>query len=75
MSDVNWLSNLYSDRWSPELEKLHTETLKFNEYGQDPIWGKDTTWYFWDETWADACGPYESRDEAVKALELYVKHL
>lgn len=28
-------------------------------------------WYFWDETWADRCGPYESREQCQKALHDY----
>lgn len=31
----------------------------------------DHLWYFWDETWADTIGPYQSRTEASKKLNEY----
>jgi hypothetical protein len=38
----------------------------------DPI-HQDTQggWYFWDETWADRIGPFQSRDIAERALKDY----
>lgn len=33
------------------------------------------TWWFWDETWASQYGPYESRDEAIIALNNYASSL
>lgn len=40
----------------------------------DPIhYDKDKeAWYFYDETWADQVGPFETEEEARKALDLYV---
>lgn len=32
-------------------------------------------WYFWDETWANKIGPYESYEEANAALHAYIKEL
>lgn len=32
-------------------------------------------WYFWDEVWAHAIGPYTTSDEAYKALNEYVQTL
>ncbi len=32
---------------------------------------KDGKWYFWDETWSNAHGPYESKDEADEKLNEY----
>lgn len=28
-------------------------------------------WYFWDESWANRLGPYESKEEAEKMLNKY----
>ena len=32
-------------------------------------------WYFWNETWTDAYGPYSCRLEAEIALQKYCTHL
>lgn len=32
-------------------------------------------WWFWNETWSDRYGPYESKEEASKALFEYAKNL
>lgn len=32
-------------------------------------------WYFWEETWCDANGPYDTEAEAVAALEKYVREV
>lgn len=40
----------------------------------DPI-HSETAWWFWDETWADRCGPFGSRAEAEEYLTDYVHAL
>lgn len=35
----------------------------------------DGKWYFWDETWADRYGPYNTEEEANEALERYGDYL
>jgi hypothetical protein len=32
-------------------------------------------WYFWDEAGAYAYGPYQSKEEAKKNLDIYAKDL
>ena len=32
-------------------------------------------WYFWDATWTQAIGPYDTEDAARKGLEEYVEEL
>lgn len=32
-------------------------------------------WYFWDETWAFAHGPFGTREDAVAALNVYAEGL
>jgi len=34
-----------------------------------------TSWYFWDETWSNRHGPYETEKEARAILGQYVKQL
>lgn len=33
----------------------------------------DGKWWFWNETWSDAYGPYETEEEAAKAATEYAK--
>lgn len=42
---------------------------------EDPIFEKNGKWYFWNEVWTDAIGPYESREEAARELDRYVKEV
>lgn len=37
-----------------------------------PIFKKKGKWYFWDETWTDFYGPFESKEECKKALKSYI---
>ena len=30
------------------------------------------SWWFWDEAWSERMGPYDSEDEARKAMNKYV---
>lgn len=32
-------------------------------------------WCFWDETWGNSYGPYETYKIAEGCLDLYIKHL
>lgn len=38
----------------------------------NPIHFEDGKWWFWDETWADRHGPFESEAAAEAALRAYV---
>jgi NTP pyrophosphatase (non-canonical NTP hydrolase) len=40
-----------------------------------PVHEYKDKWYFWDETWADRVGPFDTRDEAVDALASYCEEL
>lgn len=39
----------------------------------DPVFqnDKDGYWYFWNETWSDVEGPFESEEEARESLIKY----
>ena len=32
-------------------------------------------WYFWTESWADTCGPYNTEEEARAAIRQYAAQL
>jgi hypothetical protein len=48
------------------------ELDSLTEYGEPLIASK---WYFWDETWVDAIGPYDSEEQARTALKEYCAQL
>jgi hypothetical protein len=41
----------------------------------NPVFEKDGLWYFWDETWSDALGPYQSEFAARMACKEYAENL
>lgn len=43
----------------------------------DPVYQDKETekWFFWDETWADSVGPYDTEEECREDLRLYVIYL
>ena len=42
----------------------------------DPIHQQeDGKWYFYDETWADTLGPYDTKEECEAALHKYAETL
>ena len=78
MSGPTWTSTTYPDgNWPPELASLWQRTQRRFEMidALDPVFGEGSTWYFWDETWADACGPFPSEAEARVAIHNYAKTL
>lgn len=41
-----------------------------------PIYeGKDGKWYFWDETWSNEYGPFDTEEKARERLKDYVEYL
>ncbi len=45
------------------------------EASRDPVHEDDEGWWFYDETWADRSGPFETREDAQAALDVYVKEV
>jgi hypothetical protein len=41
----------------------------------DPVHEHDAKWWFFDETWADEHGPYDTEKQAREELALYSAHL
>jgi hypothetical protein len=54
-------SSIYHDRSTHTTDPVHRHT--------------DGSWWFWDETWADEHGPYESRQLADDKVREYGKQL
>jgi len=36
---------------------------------------REDGWIFWNEVWSDFYGPYPTKEECMKKLELYLSHL
>lgn len=50
------------------------EPEPFPAWHNSPIYQDDNhEWWFWDETWANKHGPFESHDAATAALSEYVR--
>lgn len=47
--------------------------------GSDPVFSRIAAsgleWNFWDETWSNIHGPYDTEEEARAALDEYTKNL
>ena len=41
----------------------------------DPVEHRLDGWWFWDETWTEDTGPFETEKEAREALDAYAEHL
>lgn len=75
---LTWTSLTYPDHvWPEELAKLWKTSIRHfpNTDQIDPVWGAGKTWYFWDETWGDACGPFSSEAEARVGIQAYIATL
>lgn len=51
-------------------DPVHYETDP-SQWEKEEGW-RGPGWYFWTETWADRCGPYETEAEAREQLKRYV---
>jgi len=52
--------------------KEHRSSKPSDPVHQDAADGK---WYFWDETWADRCGPFDTKEACRIALYHYAVSL
>lgn len=41
----------------------------------NPIFKTTKGWYFWDEVWANAIGPFNTKTDAQKHLKEYANYL
>ena len=51
------------------------KSVKVQKMRINPVHEKDGKWYFWDETWSDRIGPYDSEQEANKKIRDYAHFL
>jgi len=49
------------------------ELEKFNDRVGDPVCQFEGKWYFYDETWSDRSGPFDTEQEAREELDRYCK--
>jgi len=41
----------------------------------NPVHEHNGKWFFWDETWTECHGPFESEEEANTACERYAREV
>ena len=59
-----------------EMKKKSVDKMEIDSnYNSDPVRYEDCAWYWWNETWSDRTGPYNSRELAKVACAEYCKHL
>ena len=46
--------------------------MKKDIHSHSAVHEENGKWYFWDETWADRYGPYDSEEEAKEKFDTYV---
>ncbi len=44
-------------------------------FAGDPVHKDKDGWYFWDETWSSAVGPFDTEEKAREALNKYCVYL
>lgn len=58
------------------LENADLETIqKMDVPSKNPIHFHDGKWWFWDEIWIDRIGPFDSEEEAQKAIRKYCEEV
>ncbi len=51
-----------------------TDHSRAHQEKNEPVFQEeDGTWWFYDETWIYACGPYQTEEEAREMLHYYVQ--
>ena len=46
-----------------------------NHFWIEPVFEREGKWFFYDETWSDSIGPFETRGEATTQLAEYARKL
>lgn len=46
-----------------------------NDLPDTPLHQEDGKWYFWDETWSDRYGPFDTEEKAKEELAKYAVYL
>lgn len=60
-----------------EIEVLERPWTELNAKAEEanPVMQYESGWYFWDETWGNVFGPFETEEDATRASMQYVKGL
>lgn len=72
MSGPTWTSTSpewLEGGWPKDVAELFTRAWKTGA----TTFGDGDRWYFIDETWTDACGPYPTEQKAQEACSAYAK--
>lgn len=82
MSGPTWTSTRegFHDQFPKDVGDLWLKTRRDTGVSDmlmifEPVFGEGSTWYFWDETWGDACGPYPTQAAAEAACTAYAVNL
>lgn len=54
---------------------LDWSKFKTKPYSPHPVHRYGSVWYFWNETWSDVIGPYDTEEEANTAFNDYCAQL
>jgi hypothetical protein len=70
------MSNEGRAHWLDEYEVVSLgDPIAFDQKSPNPVIRYESGWYFWDECWVTAKGPYESMEKANKACAEYASTL
>lgn len=58
-----------------DMEQFENVYVKIIYSKDKAIFKEDGQWFFWDETWSESHGPYETDKEAANALTDYCENL
>jgi hypothetical protein len=73
MFEQAWMST-QSEAVQHAIGLLMTATMRLDDQGRlEPVFGEGDQWYFCDETWTDALGPYPTEQKAQEACTAYAK--
>lgn len=42
---------------------------------RDPCYQENGKWYWWEESWTISYGPYDTREDAVRAAQNYAQQI
>jgi hypothetical protein len=69
----------FSTRRADEIAQAATKNEETSDSSADlaptPIFVKDGKFFFWDETWANPYGPFDTREQAQIELQKYAESL
>jgi hypothetical protein len=58
-----------------KLKKMLENANPEMDVPSDPVHFDNGKWWFWDETWANKMGPFDTETEAREAIQQYCKEV